>query len=165
MSARLVVRPPRRDEIARVWEMVGSLARYERLEHELAGSAERLAADLFAVHPPIECRVAERDEVLVGYALFYPLYSSFHTRPSLWLEDLYVEDGLRGGGVGRALLAAVAEVALERGCERLGWIVLDWNRPSIEFYDRMGARPSPDAWLQYGLDAAAMRDLTSAKRD
>lgn len=163
MSGGLAVRPPRRDEIARVWEMVGSLARYERLEHELAGSAERLAADLFAERPPIECRVAERDGALVGYALFFPVYSSFHTRPSLWLEDLFVEDGLRGGGVGRALLAAVAEVALERGCERLGWIVLDWNRPSIEFYDRMGACPSAEAWLHYGLDAAAMRSLAATR--
>jgi GNAT superfamily N-acetyltransferase len=164
VSAGLVVRPPRRDEIGRVWEMVGSLARYERLEHELSGSAERLAADLFAARPPIECRVAERDGALVGYALFFPIYSSFSTRQVLWLEDLFVEDGLRGGGVGRALLAAVAAVALDRGCERVGWIVLDWNRPSIQFYDRMGARPSANAWLHYGLDVAAMRELAAASR-
>jgi GNAT superfamily N-acetyltransferase len=154
------IRAPRREEIARVWEMIAGLAGYERLERELVGSAERLAADLFAERPPIECRVAERGGALVGYALFFPVYSSFHTQPAMWLEDIYVESSERGHGTGRGLIAEVARLALARGCGRLAWVVLDWNRPSIEFYERLGARAT-EGWLQYGLDVPAMERLTA----
>jgi len=139
------------------------LAAYERLEHQVSGSADRLARDLFDATPRVHGLVAEADGDLVGYALFYPTYSSFRTAPALWLEDIYVEPRVRGLGVGRRLLGAVASFALARGCSRLGWIVLDWNEPALDFYRREGARPAPDeGWLQYGLDHDGLRAVAES---
>lgn len=155
----LVVRAPRRDEIGRVWEMVRGLAVYEKLEHEVSGSAAALEADLFATPPRVACRVAERDGALVGYALFYATYSSFRTRPGVWLEDLFVEPSERGRGTGRALLAEVAHASLAAGGGSVAWIVLDWNAPSIAFYERLGARRAGEGWLTYAVEGEALRRL------
>ena len=160
----LRVRPARRDEVPRVWEMLQGLATYERLEHEVHGTAERLAEHLFAERPLAGCLVAEADGALVGYAIYYPTYSSFSTEPMMWLEDLYVVPERRGRGDGKALLAAVARLALERGCRRLGWAVLDWNEPSIRFYEGAGAVRTGRGWLQYGLDARGLAALVSPSR-
>jgi len=159
-----VVRAPRRDEIGRVWEMVNALAVYEKLEHEVSGDADALAADVFAAPPRIECLVAERDGRLVGYALFYFTYSSFRTRPGVWLEDLFVEPSQRGRGTGRALLVAVARASLARGGRNVSWVVLDWNRPSIEFYERLGGRRSGEDWFTYVLDGEGMERLAQETR-
>jgi GNAT superfamily N-acetyltransferase len=153
------VRPARREDAPRVWDLLLALADYERLRHEVTGSPAQLTEHLFGPRPIIECLVAERDSALVGYALFFPTYSSFRTAPTMWLEDLFVLPDERGRGTGRALLAALARVCLDRGCPRLGWLVLDWNRPSIGFYDRLGARPADGGWIEYALDRAAMRAL------
>ena len=153
------VRRASRDDLPRVWEMLLGLARYEKLEAEVSGSETKLREHLFGPHPRVECLVAEDHGALIGYALFYPTYSSFSTEPTMWLEDLYVEPDARGKGAGKKLLSELSELSLERGCVRLGWIVLDWNTPSIEFYERTGARRSADHWHQYGLDAATMRKL------
>lgn len=160
--ADCAIRAARPDDVPRIWQMLRGLAAYERLDHEVSGSPERLAEHLFGPSPSVECRVAESGRGLVGYALFYPTYSSFRTAPTLWLEDLFVEPGERGKGAGRLLLAAVARLALGRGCQGLSWIVLDWNRPSIAFYERAGARPADGGWLQYGLDRARMQALADA---
>src|SRR5206468_570527 len=109
----------------------------------------------------VECLVAERESTLVGYALFYPTYSSFHTAPMLWLEDLFVEPAERGAGVGRALLAELARLALDRGCARVAWVVLDWNQPSIGFYERIVARPAGEGWRQYGFGTDQLRALAA----
>jgi len=156
-----VVRAARPADLTRIWEMVLALAAYERLSHEVKGSAERLGEDLFGARPRVECLVAEREGAVVGYALFYPTYSSFHTAPMLWLEDLFVEPAVRGAGVGRALLASLARLALERGCARVGWVVIDWNKPSIGFYEKAGARPAGEGWLQYGFGTEVLRALAA----
>ena len=153
------VRPARREDAPRIWELLLALADYERLRHEVSGSPAQLTEHLFGPRPLIECLVAERDAGLVGYALFFPTYSSFGTAPTMWLEDLFVLPDERGLGTGRALLAALARVSLDRGCARVGWLVLDWNRPSIGFYDRIGGRPADGGWIEYGLDQAAMAEL------
>jgi len=161
-AAGCEVRAARPADVPRIWEMLRGLAAYERLEHEVSGSPERLAEHLFGPRPMVECLVAESGRALVGYALFYPTYSSFRSAPTLWLEDLFVGPGERGKGAGRLLLAAVARLALARGCVGLGWIVLDWNRPSIAFYERAGARTAEGGWLQYGLERVGMQALTEA---
>ena len=157
--APCTVRRARPDDLARIWELLLGLAAYERLEREVAGTPERLGRDLFGPRPMLGCVVAESRGRLIGYALFYPVYSSFRTLPAMWLEDLFVEPAERGRGAGRALLAEVARIALARGCRALDWLVLDWNRPSIEFYERLGARPADGGWLEYGLALDAMRAL------
>ena len=162
--SRATVRAARREDVPRVWEMLLGLARYERLEPEVTGNAERLAEHLFGAHPMVECLVAEVARSLVGYALFYPTYSSFSTAPMLWLEDLYVVPERRGHGDGRALLAELSRLALARGCRRLGWIVLEWNAPSIRFYESLGARRAGTDWLQYGFDEAALAALAIPSR-
>ena len=159
------VRAARREDVARVWELLLELARYERLEHEVSGSPERLAEDLFRTPPRIECLVAEADGALVGYALFYPTYSSFSTAPMMWLEDLYVVPERRGRGDGRALITELAKLALARGCRRLGWIVLDWNADSIRFYEGLGGQRAGADWLQYGFDEATLAALAAPSRN
>ena len=158
-SATVTVRFARRDEAPAVWEMVRALSIYEKLEDRVNGSAERLAEHLFGPAPLVECLVAERAGELIGYALFYPTYSSFRTQPMMWLEDLFVKSEARGSGAGRALLARLSSIAIERGCWRLSWEVLDWNQPSIEFYRKAGAHPADSGWLQYGFDRETLEAL------
>lgn len=158
------VRPARPQDLARIWEMVHALARYERLQEFVVGSREALGEHLFGPKPLLECAVSEAEGALIGYALFYPTYSSFRTRPMMWLEDLFVEQAHRGSGAGRALLEAIARRALERGCFRLDWNVLDWNEPSIRFYEALGAKRANTDWYQYGLPEDALRTLLDTSR-
>lgn len=154
-----IVRPATPADMPRVWDLLHGLADYERLSAEVSGSGAALEAAVFAERPAVECLVAERTGALVGYALFYPTFSSFRTTIGLWLEDLYVEPALRGAGVGRLLLAELSRVALMRGANGIDWEVLDWNAPSIAFYERIGARRAGAEWREYRLDADAMRRL------
>ena len=138
--------------------MVGELAVFEKLTAIRTGSAARLARALFARQPLLSGLVAVGGRRLVGYALFHPTYSSFRTNPRLWLEDLYVSEDARGSGAGEALMRAFVAAAIERGCHRVDWEVLDWN-PARGFYERMGAVASSDGFLKYGLNARGMRRL------
>jgi len=161
-SARgVVIRTAARADIPRVWELMRELARYERLEHILSNTPERLEQQLFDHRwPEVECRVAEFGGELVGYALFFGCYSSFRGQPVIWLEDLYVMERCRGEGVGRALMRELAGLARERGCARLSWDVLDWNQPSIDFYERLGATRGAD-WYTYSLSGEKLHELGS----
>jgi len=119
---------------------------------------ERLTEDLFGAVRYIEALIAERDGGAVGYAIFHPTYSTFRGRPGLYLEDIYVSEDARGTGAGVRLLAEVAAIARRRGCHQVSWSVLDWNRPAIDFYERLGARPTAGGWSAYSVsgDALAM---------
>ncbi|MCW5943533.1 MAG: GNAT family N-acetyltransferase [Fimbriimonadaceae bacterium] len=136
----LAVREATRADAPRVWDLILELADYEKLAHLATGSAEALAEHAFGPRPVVEILVAETAGAVVGYTLFFPTYSTFLTRPGIWMEDLYVTPSHRGRGIGKALLFAVAERALARGCGRLEWSVLDWNAPSIAFYESLGAK-------------------------
>jgi GNAT superfamily N-acetyltransferase len=154
------VRPARREDVPRVWELVRALAEYERLTHEVTGGESELEAALFSDPPAVECLVLDTGDRLTGYALFFPVFSSFRTKPRMWLEDLYVEPETRGTGGGRLLLAALARLSLERGISQMGWVVLDWNGPSIEFYKRLGGyEVKTSDWLQYRFDAPALKAI------
>lgn len=139
------VRPARAGDENTLFSLIRALARFEKLEHTLTGDAERLREHLFGPAPVIEALLAETDggEAL-GFALFFGNYSTFLTRPGVYLEDLFVIEEARGRGVGRALLREVARIALERGAGRLEWTVLDWNAKAISFYEDMGATVMPD---------------------
>jgi GNAT superfamily N-acetyltransferase len=156
------VRAARRDDLPRIWEMLLGLADYERLRDEVVGTQELLGEHLFGARPLVECLVAETAAGLVGYALFYPRYSSFQTAPTLWLEDLFVEPAQRGVGAGKALMLELARLALNRGYGRVAWVVLNWNEPSIAFYRRAGGKPAGVEWTEYGMDGEALRALAES---
>jgi GNAT superfamily N-acetyltransferase len=139
-------------------ELIRQLARFEKLEDEVVLTDERLGAGLFGARPYAEALMAEVDGDPVGFALFFHTFSTFLAMPGLYLEDLFVLPDHRGRGVGRALLAHLARLALERGCGRLEWAVLDWNREAIRFYERLGARPNSE-WSVYRLAGEALLAL------
>ncbi len=137
------------DDVPTIFAFIEALARFERLEAEVdrVGAIGRLHAHLFGPRPVCEVLIAELGEEAVGFALYFPVYSTFKTEACLHLEDLFVLPEHRGNGIGEALLRAVAGVASDRGCARLQWNVLDWNKGAIAFYERMGARVLTDWWL------------------
>ncbi|HEX6632360.1 MAG TPA: GNAT family N-acetyltransferase, partial [Usitatibacter sp.] len=118
---------------------IHALAVYEKLEHMAVGTEEELRACLFGPRPAAETLIAEVGGRAVGFALFFTTFSTFLCKPGLYLEDLFVEPAHRGAGIGKALLARLAALAAQRGCGRLEWRVLDWNEPSIRFYESLGA--------------------------
>lgn len=130
--------------------LIIALADYEKLSPPDSEAQQRLVRDLFAERPRVESMLAEVDGVPVGYTFFFETYSTFLALPTLFLEDLFVLPEYRGMGAGSALFRAMAELAYARGCGRMEWTVLDWNQPSIDFYERYGAKRSSD-WLPYRL--------------
>ena len=160
-SAAPAVREARPADLPRIWELLLELAGYEKLGHLTTGTPEKLGRHLFGdAWPRVECLVAESGGEIVGYALFFGCFSSFWTAPLLWLEDLYVTGSLRGRGVGRVLLAELARIAVERGCPRVGWAVLDWNAPAMEFYRRLGATRSA-GWMAFELAGERLAALAA----
>ena len=139
-------------------DLIRGLARYEKLEDQVEMTEELLAAALFGERPYAEVVLAEEDGLAVGFALFFHNFSTFLGRPGIYLEDLFVLPEHRGRGIGRTLLAHLARLAVERGCGRLEWAVLDWNRDAIGFYERLGARPLSE-WTVYRLTGEALTDL------
>lgn len=151
-----MIRPARPEDVPRIHELILELAKYERLEHKAVGTPELLFKHLFGEERFLETLVAEEDGKLVGFALFFKNYSTFLARPGYYLEDLFVEPESRGKGYGKALLREIAQMALEKGFGRVDWAVLDWNKPSIEFYDSLGAVPLSD-WITYRLEGEALK--------
>lgn len=156
--ATIVVRRGRPDDVSFVLECIRGLAEFEKLEHLFEGTAGQLQDHLFGPSPSCELLIAEREGLACGYALYFTTYSTFVTRPGLFLEDLFVQQDARGIGLGRALLVELAKVAVSRECGRLEWSVLDWNSRAITFYDSLGAKPVP-GWIPYRLDGEALRAL------
>ncbi len=154
----LVIRPAERADVPVIAELIRGLAHFEQLEHEVTMTEERLAANLFGPHHYAETLIAEEDDKPVGFALFFHNFSTFLAKPGIYLEDLFVIPESRGHGIGRALLKELARVAVERGCGRLEWSVLDWNREAIAFYERLGARPNSE-WTIYRLAGEALSAL------
>jgi GNAT superfamily N-acetyltransferase len=154
----LLIRPAGAADVPVIAELIRGLARFEKLDHEVTMTEERLAENLFGRHRYAETLIAEETGVPVGFALFFHNFSTFLAQPGIYLEDLFVLPGHRGHGIGRALLRRLAKVAVERGCGRLEWSVLDWNRDAIDFYERLGARPNSE-WTIYRLAGEALNAL------
>lgn len=138
--------------------LIRELAVYEKLEHLVEATPEKLEPQLFGQQPAAECVVAEVEGRLIGFALFFSNFSTFLAKPGLYLEDLYVQPAWRGLGAGQALLRYLAALAVERRCGRLDWSVLDWNQTAIDFYQRMGATVMPD-WRTCRVTGDALQDL------
>jgi GNAT superfamily N-acetyltransferase len=145
-------------DIPTLMVLIGELAEFERLAHEVVVTEASLAAALFTERPVVESVVARFGGEVAGFAIYFHNFSTFLGRPGLFLEDLYVRPAYRGQGVGRGLLVHVARVAAARGCGRMEWSVLNWNRRAIGFYESLGARPIND-WTVYRLDRAALDAL------
>ena len=156
MSA--TIRPGRRADVPTIAALIRGLARYEGLEAEVTMTDERLGSALFGPRPYAETLIAESDGQAVGFALFFHSFSTFLAQPGIYLEDLFVVESHRGQGIGRSLLAKLAEIAVERECGRLEWSVLDWNKDAIGFYERLGARPN-SGWTVYRLVGDALTRL------
>ncbi len=152
------IRFARPDDVPTIFGLIEGLAEYERLSHEVTATEEALRDHLFGERRYCEVLMAEADGRAVGFALFFHNYSTFLTKPGIYLEDLFVLPEERGRGYGKALLSCLARVAVERGCGRLEWSVLDWNEPSIEFYRALGAVPM-DEWTVYRVTGDALDAL------
>ncbi|MBE2244764.1 MAG: GNAT family N-acetyltransferase [Burkholderiaceae bacterium] len=143
-SAAFIVRAAELGDVAPIVEMIRELAVFEKLEHLVQVTPEKLRPHLFGEKPVAEAMVAEVDGKAIAFALYFTNFSTFLARPGLYLEDLYVQPAHRAKGVGEALLTRLAALAAERGCGRFEWSVLDWNANAIRFYERMGATVMPD---------------------
>ena len=152
------VTPATPADVPAVLSFIRELAEYEKLLDRVVATEERLRETLFGPRPYAEVLIGRLDGRAVGYALFFHSYSTFLARPGVYLEDVYVQPAVRGRGVGKALLREVARVARARNCGRIEWSVLDWNKPSIEFYLSLGAQPM-DEWTTYRMDGDAIAKL------
>jgi GNAT superfamily N-acetyltransferase len=156
-AGRLRIREARDGDVETLFELILELSVYERLRDEVSGDPDLLRRALFEARTA-EALLAELDGMAVGYAVFCGTFSTFECRAGIWIEDLYVRPGSRRGGIGRALFGRIAEIALERGCPRVEWAVLDWNRLGLDFYERLGARHMDD-WRLMRVDGEALRRL------
>ncbi len=154
----LSIRPAVQADLPLIGELIRDLAVYEKLAHEVRFDEVVLGEKLFGPRPYAEVVIGEIDGAAQGFALFFHNFSTFEGKPGIYLEDLYVREGARGGGLGKALLAHLAALAVERDCARLEWSVLDWNAPAIGFYQALGAR-AMDEWTVMRLDGAALGAL------
>lgn len=157
-ASTVSLRPASATDVPVILALIGELAEYERLSHEVVADEAGLRATLFGERPAAEVVLAEDAGQVLGFALFFHSYSTFLARPGLYLEDLFVRPVARGRGVGQRLLAHLARLACERGCGRLEWSVLDWNEPAIGFYRRMGAVPM-DEWTTFRVTGPALERL------
>ncbi len=155
----LQVRPATEEDVPLLLDFIRELAEYEKLSHEVVADEEILRRNLFGDgHRGAEAVIATADGEPAGFALFFHNFSTFLGRPGIYLEDLYVRPEYRNAGIGRGLLAHLARLAVERGCGRLEWWVLDWNEPAIGFYEKLGAEAMDD-WTVYRVAGEALERL------
>ena len=141
--------------------MIVALATYEKAADQVHGSSELLATALFGPDPSAEALVAEIESVPAGFAVFYRSFSTWESRPGIWLEDLFVPDEHRRAGVGSALLQELARITVSRGYARLEWAALNWNAPALRFYEGLDAT-TLDEWLMHRLEGEALRRLAGS---
>jgi GNAT superfamily N-acetyltransferase len=160
LGTLFTIRPARPEDAGMIANLVRELAVYEKLEAFATATAEDFRRHLFGERPCAETLIAEVAGEPVGFAMAFPTFSTFRGQPGMYLEDLFVRPEHRGRGVGKALLATFARLAVERGYGRLEWAVLDWNAPAIGFYQSLGARPMDD-WTVYRVDDGPLRSLAA----
>lgn len=156
------IAPATEADVPAILEMIRGLAEYEKLSHIVCATEEQLRRTLFGEPPAAEVLLADWNGERVGFALFFPNYSTFLAQPGLYLEDLYVKPHARGKGAGLALLVELARIAVARGCGRVEWAVLDWNGPAIRFYKKLGA-VAMDDWTTYRLASEPLKRLAAGQ--
>lgn len=156
----LHLRPATPDDCPLILRFIRALAEYEKLAHEVQASEADIAATLFCENPKSFCLLAEFNGEPVGFAIYFFNYSTFLGRHGLYVEDVFVNPEQRGHGIGQAIFAELARIALSKQCGRMEWWVLDWNQPAIDFYQRLGAAPM-DEWTVYRLTGDALAALAA----
>jgi GNAT superfamily N-acetyltransferase len=157
------IRPATAADVPLILRLIRELAEYEKLAHEVTATEADLHESLSGPRPIVEVLIAEAGSDVAGYALCFHNYSTFLCKRGLYLEDLFVRPPFRGRGIGKLLLSHLARLAVERGCVRLEWAVLDWNEPAIEFYRSLGARPLED-WTVFRVTGEALQQLADGRR-
>jgi len=160
VSSPLRIEPATPGDVPVILDFIRQLAEYEKLSHMVVATEENIHQHVFGANPVAEVLLAYWEEAPVGFALYFRNFSTFLGQAGIYLEDLFVEPAQRGKGIGKALLARLASIALERGYGRVEWAVLDWNTPSIEFYRSLGAVPL-DEWTVYRLTGDALARLAA----
>ncbi len=146
-----------------ILDLIRQLAEYERLSGEVTATEQKLRDTLFGAQPAAEVLLATVDGETVGFAVFFTNYSTFLAKPGIYLEDLFVKPHARGKGIGKALLVRLAQLAVERDCGRINWSVLDWNAPSIRFYESLGAVPLNE-WTTFRLTGEPLQKLAGQSK-
>ena len=159
-ASRLSIRAVTPEEVELVLTFIRELAEYERLSHEVTATVENIRAALFGARPCAEAVFGCIDGEACGFALYFHNFSTFVGKPGLYLEDLYVRPAARGRGLGSHMLAWLAKLALERGCGRFEWAVLDWNEPALKVYRGLGARAA-DEWTLHRITGEALVQLAA----
>ncbi|MFT3791465.1 MAG: GNAT family N-acetyltransferase [Rudaea sp.] len=154
----LAIRSARRDDTAVIHALICELADYEKLRHEVDAMERDIARDLFGANPRVFAEVAEWEGEVAGFSLWFYNYSTFRGRHGIYLEDLFVRPQFRGRGIGKALIVNLAKRCVAEGLARFQWSVLDWNKPSIEFYESLGAKLTPE-WLGCRVEGEALKKL------
>ena len=165
-SSGLDISPANSADVPLILSLINELAEYEKLRHESVATEASIHKALFGPTPRAEAVIARFDGEAVGFALFFHNFSTFLGKPGLYLEDLFVRPAYRGRAIGKSLLSYLAALAVDRDCGRFQWQVLDWNRPSRDFYESLGAQADP-AWVNYRITGDALRRLarTAANHD
>lgn len=158
------IRPATIEDTDLILRFVRDLAIYERAEHEVLATPEHLKRTLFCAEPAVFGLICLDGDQPVGFAVYFFNFSTWQGRHGLYLEDLYVSPECRGKGAGKALLQHLARIAVARDCGRFEWSVLDWNTPSIAFYDSLGAQPQTE-WIRYRLTGDALQALAGQAAD
>ena len=162
MSAEIHIAMATEDDLPIILAFIKGLADYERLPHECVATIDKLRDTLFSDSPDAEVLIARVDGKALGFALFFHSYSTFLAQRGIYLEDVFVDPPARGKGIGRALLAALARIAVDRNCGRIEWSVLNWNESAIAFYHSIGARPL-DEWTTFRMSESALKDLAGSR--
>ena len=155
------LRPGTESDLELIAGLIRALAEYERLSDDVTFDEDVLRRNLFGPRPYAETLIAEVDGTTAGFALYFHNFSTFIGKPGIYLEDLFVKPEHRGTGIGRALLAGLAAIAVERDCGRLEWSVLNWNEPALGFYRRLGAQPNSE-WTVYRLAGGPLTSLATS---
>jgi len=161
-NSSLNIRAATIKDVSTIFQLIQDLAAYEKLSHQVTGNEDFLKEHLFGTHPYIEVVLAEIADRAIGFALFFSNYSTFLTKPGIYLEDLFVLPEYRRQGIGKALISHLAGLAVARDCGRLEWSVLDWNENAIAFYEKIGATVLPD-WRICRVTGTSLQELAESK--
>jgi GNAT superfamily N-acetyltransferase len=154
------IRLAKPEDIADIHRLIYELAVYEKAPEQMVATVDQISESLFKDNPVAFAHVAEVDGQIVGIALWFLNYSTWLGKPGIYLEDLFVQPEYRGAGIGKGFMKTLAQLCTERGYERFQWWVLDWNKPSIEFYKSLGAVPM-DEWTVFRLSGDALKKFAS----